>query len=73
MTDELMIQPQVQPRKQANPLVYGLGGAALGAGAGAIANATIPALKGQQIYSVSDIVADATSKDKAEFSSKVHL
>lgn len=69
MTDELMIQPQVQPRKQANPLVYGTVGALAGAGAGALVNQT-EFIKGKKIGSVQDIINDANSKDKAEFSTK---
>lgn len=63
MTDEMTIQ------QRPSALPYMLGGAAVGTGAGLVANATIPYLKGSAM-SHNDIVSEMNDKDKFEARTK---
>lgn len=63
MTDEMRIQ------QRPSALPYMLGGAAVGAGAGAVANMTVPYLKGTPMTH-EDVVAEVNSKDKFEARTK---
>lgn len=63
MTDEMNIQ------QRPSALPYMLGGAVAGAGAGAVANMTVPYLKGTPMTK-EDIIAEMNSKDKFEARTK---